>query len=128
MEYHDCPMHDICIPVPGMPGKCTMPAKCEQCINDRMNAVEHENALLDADIEEMRKDIDAMKVEMDAVSRDIDEQSREISEVNKVVGAVLDGSAMLLQRAASNAVASSVMIESIERMKELVKNIKAAVT
>ena len=136
MDCNDCDMHDICIPVPGMPGKCVIPAKCEQCIDERMDAVEHEEALLDVDLAAMRADIDAMAVEMDAVSRVIEEQTRaidevktrEIDEVKKGVANVLESSASLLRRAGSNAVASSAMVADLESLKRMVSIIKAVVT
>jgi hypothetical protein len=127
MDCNDCDMHDLCIPVPGMPGQCTLPAKCEQCIDERMDAVEHEEALLDADLAAMRKDIDAMAVEMAAVSREIRDQTREIAEVKKGVTGVLESSAELLRRAGSNTARSSVMVADLETLKKMVSSIKAEV-
>lgn len=127
MDCDDCDMHDLCIPVPGMPGQCTLPAKCEQCIGDRMDVVEAGSAAIDADLAAMRADIDAMVAGMDGISRAIEEQTREIDGIKKGVAIVIDGSAILLRRAGTSAATSSAMLARIEQLKKMVIGIKAEV-
>lgn len=127
MDCNDCDMHDLCIPVPGMPGQCTLPATCEQCINERMDVIEHESALLDADVAAMRKDIDALQVKVRVTSRKIAGQSRQVAMIKQKADKVIEASTTMLERATRDLGISSETSNGVERLQKLLERIKAAV-
>ena len=120
MDCDDCEMHDHCIPVPGMPGKCTMTAKCEQCINERMDTIEHESALLDIDIATMRRDIDTLDIK-------VKKTSREITIITMETKKEIEKSSALLERAIHDEKSNAKTSIDMERLLSMVKRIKAEV-
>jgi hypothetical protein len=130
MECQGCEMREKCIPVPGMPGQCTMPVECDRCINDRMDAVEHEEALLDVDIAAMQDEIADLEAEMkrqDGILAAIERQTREIDGVKRHVDGVLAESAPVLTRALTSLETSTTMQSDIKNLIELARRIKAAI-
>lgn len=127
-DCHECEMHHLCIPVPGMPGKCAMPVECEQCIGDRMDAVEAESKKLDTDIAAMRRDIDDLGIQIRAQGKRIARQTRQIRDINAATAKEIENARSMLDRSVAMASKFPELDAKIRELNEMLKSINAEVS